>query len=108
MPKGVRGFPVFAKYDDVDTAVATLRMTDGPFVTLTCARHDPLGYDIRAELFGSGDSVSVGWGPRTPLRSVEPDVPPPAGPAWADFMDRFMPAYTAEFAEFIKVARGEV
>ena len=54
---GVRGFPVFAKYDDVDTAVATLRMTDGPFVVLTAARHDPLGYDIRAELFGSGDSV---------------------------------------------------
>ena len=54
---GVRGFPMFAKYDDVDTAVATLRMADGPFVVLTSARHDPLGYDIRAELFGSGDSV---------------------------------------------------
>ena len=26
------------------------------FVVLTVARHDPLGYDIRAELFGSGDS----------------------------------------------------
>ena len=95
-------------HDDVDTAVATLRMTDGPFVTLTSARHDPLGYDIRAELFGSGDSVSVGLGPRTPLRSVEPGVPPPSGPAWADFIDRFTPAYAAEFSTFIQVARGEV
>jgi myo-inositol 2-dehydrogenase/D-chiro-inositol 1-dehydrogenase len=105
---GVRAFPVYAKYDDVDTAVATLRMTDGPFAVLTATRHDPLGYDIRAELFGSRDSVAVGLGPRMPLRSVEPGVPPPAGPAWPDFLDRFAPAYSAEFAEFVKVARGEV
>lgn len=105
---GVRGFPVFAKYGDVDTAVATLRMVDGPFVVLTAARHDPLGYDIRAELFGSGDSVSVGLGPRTPLRSLEPGVPPSAGPPWPDFMDRFEAAYAAEFAEFVRVAHGAV
>jgi len=105
---GVRGFPVFAKYGDIDTAVVTLRMTDGPFVVMTVARHDPLGYDIRAELFGSQDSVAVGLGPRTPMRSVEPGVPPPAGPAWPDFLDRFEPAYRAEFSEFIRVARGEV
>ena len=35
-------------------------------------------------------------------------MPPPAGPAWADFIDRFTPAYAAEFAAFIEVARGEV
>jgi len=104
---GVRGFPVFAKYGDVDTAVATLRLTDGPYAVLTVARHDPLGYDIRAELFGSGDSISVGLGPKTPLRSVEPGVPPPAGPAWKDFLVRFESAYAAEFAAFVTVARGE-
>jgi myo-inositol 2-dehydrogenase/D-chiro-inositol 1-dehydrogenase len=105
---GVLGFPVFAKYNDVDTAVATLRLATGVLGVLTCARHDPLGYDIRAELFGSGDSISVGLGPRTPMHSVEPDVPPPAGPAWADFIDRFEPAYAAEFVEFIRVARREI
>ena len=109
MPTGASGaFPVFAKYDDVDTAVATLRMTDGPFVVLTAARHDPLGYDIRAELFGSGDSVAVGSGRgRRSARSNRACRRRP-GPAWADFLDRFTPAYTAEFAEFIRVARGEV
>jgi myo-inositol 2-dehydrogenase/D-chiro-inositol 1-dehydrogenase len=104
---GVRGFPVFAKYGDVDTAVATLRLADGPFVVMTVARHDPLGYDIRAELFGSGDSISVGLGPKTPIRSVEPGVPPPAGPAWRDFLVRFESAYAAEFVAFVAVARGE-
>lgn len=101
---GVRGFPVFAKYGDVDTAVATLRLDDGMLAVLTVARHDPLGYDIRAELFGSRDSVSVGLGPRTPMRSIEPGVPPPAGPAWPHFLDRFEAAYVAEFAAFVRVA----
>ncbi len=104
---GVRAFPVFAKYDDVDTAVATLRLVDGPFTALTVARHDPLGYDIRAEIFGSQDSVAVGLGPQTPLRSVEPGVPPPPGPAWKDFLVRFESAYAAEFTAFVAVARGE-
>jgi myo-inositol 2-dehydrogenase/D-chiro-inositol 1-dehydrogenase len=105
---GVLGFPVFAKYGDVDTAIATLKLASGALGVLTVTRHDPLGYDVRAELFGSGDSISVGLGPRTPLRSVEPGVPPPAGPAWANFIGRFEEAYRAEIVEFVRVARGEV
>jgi myo-inositol 2-dehydrogenase / D-chiro-inositol 1-dehydrogenase len=105
---GVRGFPMFARYNDVDTAVATLRMDDGALGVLEVARHDPLGYDIRAELYGSKDSISVGLGPRTPIRSVEPGVPPQAGPAWPHFLDRFSAAYAAEFVAFVQVARGEM
>ena len=104
---GVRGLEVFAKYGDVDTAVATLRMSNGVLAVLTVARHDPLGYDIRTEIFGSRDSVTVGLGPHTPIRSLEPGVPPPAGPAWQNFLIRFDAAYRAEFAEFLRVARGE-
>ena len=104
---GVLGFPVFAKYDDVDTAVATMRLSGGTRAILSATRHDPLGYDIRTELFGSGDSVSVGLGPRTPMRSLEPGVPPPAGPAWSTFIDRFHDAYESELRAFLRVARGE-
>jgi myo-inositol 2-dehydrogenase / D-chiro-inositol 1-dehydrogenase len=103
----VRGFPVFAKYGDVDTAVATLQLADGTPVAMTVARHDPLGYDIRTELFGSKDSISVGLGPRTPIRSVEPGVESPADAAWPDFLDRFRDAYRAEFAAFLTVAAGK-
>lgn len=105
---GVRGFEVFAKYGDVDTAVATLRMSNGVLAALTVARHDPLGYDVRTEIFGSKDSVSVGLGPRTPMRSLEPGVPPLAGPAWQNFLIRFEDAYRAELAGFVRVARGEI
>ena len=102
----VRAFDVFAKWDDVDTAVATLRMSDGALVTLDAARHDPLGQDVRAEIFGSKDSVAVGLGPRTPLRSVEPGVAPPEGPAWDFFLDRFAGAYQAEMAAFVDLVAG--
>jgi len=103
----VLGFEVFAKYGDVDTAVATLRLADGTLCVLTTTRHDPLGYDIRTELFGSRDSISVGLGPHTPMRSVEPGVAPPAGPAWHMFMDRFHDAYREELRAFLSVARSE-
>src|SRR5207247_7205609 len=104
----VRGFPTFAKYNDVDTAVATVRRDDGSLGVLTVARHDPLGYDIRAELYGSKDSISVGLGPRTPIRSVEPGVPPQAGPAWPHFLDRFAAAYAAACVALVQVARGQI
>ena len=104
----VRGFPIFERYDDVDTAVATLQLANGVLVAMTIARHDPLGYDIRTELFGSRDSVSVGLGPRQPIRSVEPGVAAPEGPAWPEFQDRFRDAYRAELEGFLAVARGEM
>ncbi|MFV2061919.1 MAG: Gfo/Idh/MocA family oxidoreductase [Chloroflexota bacterium] len=100
----VREFPVYGKYDDVETAVATLRMDDGVLVLLGAARHDPSGHDVRTEIFGSRDSISVGLGPRTPIRSVEPGVPPPAGPAWEIFLDRWDIAYRDEMAAFVRMA----
>lgn len=104
----VRGFPVFEKYGDVDTATAMLRMASGVLAVMTISRHDPLGYDIRTELFGSKDSIAVGMGPHQPIRSVEPGVPPPAGPAWPNFQVRFAAAYRAEMEGFLRLARGEV
>ena len=91
----------------MDTAVAAFRLSGGTRAILSATRHDPLGYDIRTELFGSKDSISVGLGPRTPMRSVEPGVPPPAGPAWSAFMERFADAYENELRAFLRVARGE-
>lgn len=103
-----RGFEMFARHGDYDTTVATLRMGDGTLGVLTMGRHDPLGYDVRAEIFGSKDSIAVGLGPRTPMRSVEPGVAPPPGPAWPDFPGRFEDAYRAELVEFLRMARGEI
>jgi myo-inositol 2-dehydrogenase / D-chiro-inositol 1-dehydrogenase len=103
----VRGFPVFARHDDVDTGAAILTLADGTLGVLGQTRHDPLGYDIRMEIVGSLDSVAVGLGACTPLRSLEPDAPPMPGPAWTTFLTRFETAYRLELLAFLQVARGE-
>jgi myo-inositol 2-dehydrogenase / D-chiro-inositol 1-dehydrogenase len=103
----VRKFGVFEKYDDVDTSAALLRMEDGVVALLTGGRHDPLGYDVRAEIFGSGDSVAVGLDERTPLRSVEPGVPFSEDGRYSNFQVRFERAYRAELEHFLRLSRGE-
>jgi len=97
----VRETPWFADHHDVDVAVATLRLAGGALAALTGTRHDPLGYDVRLEVFGTRDSIAVGVDGRSPLRSVEPGVTAAAGPGYADFLERFEPAYRAELASFV-------
>ena len=101
-----KGFPLYEKYHDLANAVATMRLDDGTPVALSWARHDPLGHDVRTEVFGSRDSVAVGLGPRMPMRSVEPGVPAPEGPPWHIFLDRWDDAYRDEIIAFLDVARG--
>ena len=104
----VRNFPIFARYDDVDTASAILTLADGTLGSLAQTRHNPRGYDIRMELMGSKDAVAIGVGPRTPLRSLEPGVAAPGAPGWESFLDRFEDAYRDEVLTFLRVARGEL
>jgi myo-inositol 2-dehydrogenase/D-chiro-inositol 1-dehydrogenase len=104
----VRNFYFFAEHGDVDTSAALIRMKDGVVAVLTGGRHDPLGYDVRAEIFGSRDSVAVGLDRRTPLRSVEPGITSSEKTAYPNFQDRFLDAYRAEMEHFLSLVRGEV
>jgi myo-inositol 2-dehydrogenase/D-chiro-inositol 1-dehydrogenase len=97
----VRETEWFGRHGDVDAAVAVLRLSDGALAILSGTRHDPRGYDVRLEAFGTGDSIAVGVDARTPLRSVEPGVAPPAGPGYANFLERFEAAYRRELAAFV-------
>jgi myo-inositol 2-dehydrogenase/D-chiro-inositol 1-dehydrogenase len=102
----VRVAEVFARHDDVDTAGAVLTLTDGTLGVLSQTRHNPRGYDIRMEVVGARDAVSIGSGPHTPSRSLEPGAAAP-GPGWEGFLTRFDTAYRAELESFLPVARGE-
>ena len=102
----VRKWDVYGRFDDCDTAIATCTLSGGALGLLSYTRHNPLGYDVRMELFGSRDSVVVGWDPRAPLRSLEPDGPPLGANPYPDFHDRFAHAYAAEIDSFLDVARG--
>jgi myo-inositol 2-dehydrogenase/D-chiro-inositol 1-dehydrogenase len=49
--------PMFSRNNDFDTVAAMLTFSDGTLGVLTGARHDPVGHDVRLELFGSRNSV---------------------------------------------------
>jgi myo-inositol 2-dehydrogenase/D-chiro-inositol 1-dehydrogenase len=98
----VRETAWFAAHDDVDTAAAVLTLESGALAVLTGTRHDPLGYDVRLEVFGTADSLAVGLAGPVPLHA--PGTPASPGPA--DFLERFDAAYRAELAAFVATVRG--
>jgi myo-inositol 2-dehydrogenase/D-chiro-inositol 1-dehydrogenase len=108
--------PVFTRHGDVDAAAAVLSFEGGTLGVLTSSRIDPLGHDVRLEVFGSRDSVAVGLGERTPLHPLDGGGAIPSGeaeeaseaaPAWRGFIERFEPAYEAEIEAFLQaVAEG--
>jgi myo-inositol 2-dehydrogenase/D-chiro-inositol 1-dehydrogenase len=73
---------------------------------ISATRYNGAGYDVRLELLGSEDSISVGLDDRLPLRSAEPGVTWPAGRAYANFLERFRAAYIAELEAFVDVVSG--
>jgi myo-inositol 2-dehydrogenase/D-chiro-inositol 1-dehydrogenase len=97
--------PWVEQLDDVDVAAAVLRLSGGGLVIVSGTRRDPLGYDVRLEVFGTGDSIAVGHDARTPVHSAEPGAPGPPPAAYRDFWDRFGPAYRKELAAFVRIVR---
>ncbi len=102
----VRAWERYGRQDDVDSAAMVLTMDDGLPVVITGARHDPLGYDFRTEILGSGDSVVIGVNDRTPVHSVEPDGPAPPADPYRGFLDRFQAAFKAETDAFVDLVLG--
>jgi myo-inositol 2-dehydrogenase/D-chiro-inositol 1-dehydrogenase len=102
----VLGFEEIGAMGDVDTACVVFGMSEGTLAQLSALRHDPVGYDVRLEVFGSGASLAAGWSDRSPIHSTEPGVAAPTDPI-RTFMDRFAAAFRAEMEAFVRVVRGE-
>jgi myo-inositol 2-dehydrogenase/D-chiro-inositol 1-dehydrogenase len=98
----------FARLGDVDTAVVVLRLSGGPMAVVTGLRHNPRGYDVRLELFGSRDSVVTGMDSRAPLRPLGDHADSGDEGEYEGFLDRFGSAYRDELHAFLRVARGEI
>jgi len=103
---GVANSAMFERHGDVDAACAMLKFEGGILGAVTAMRNDPRGYDVRMELFGLRDSVTVGLDARTPLRSLEPGIEAPHKPGYQNFIDRFTPAYRAEIQGFLDAVKG--
>ena len=102
----VLGFDAISALGDVGTAIVTAEMSGGTLAQLSALRHNPVGYDVRLEVFGSGTSSAAGWSARSPIHSTEPGVGKTPDPI-VSFWDRFGDAYIAEMEAFIRVLSGE-
>jgi myo-inositol 2-dehydrogenase / D-chiro-inositol 1-dehydrogenase len=80
----------FADYGDVDVAAAVLQLESGALVIVSGTRHDPSGYDVRLEVFGTEETVAADSGARS----------------YRDFWDRFEPAYRSELEAFVTSVRA--
>ena len=103
----VREWQQYSEFDDADVTAIHAVTESGVQVVITGTRHDALGHDVRLEAFGSADSVSAGLNIRTPLRSIEGDLPLNTDP-YTGFVDRFREAFRAETAAFAAFAAGEI
>ncbi|MDG4824898.1 Gfo/Idh/MocA family oxidoreductase [Asanoa sp. WMMD1127] len=102
-----KGADFFTAAGDVDTGAAVLTLDDGTIVLVSATRYNGGGHDVRLEVLGEKGALGVGLDHSLALDSAEADVDFPAGPRHWSFMDRFQPAYRAELAAFVDVARGE-
>jgi myo-inositol 2-dehydrogenase/D-chiro-inositol 1-dehydrogenase len=100
-----KAFPWFEELDDYAQTVVTLWLDDGTLALLCGSRQDPVGYDVRMEVFGTKDSVAVGLDSRTPLRSLETGVAQPENP-YTEWIPRFGETYAREIDAFIDMVRN--
>ncbi len=75
-------------------------------MSISGARHDARGQDVRIEVFGSKDSVGAGITPRTPLLALDGPQIGINTDVYTGFIDRFREAYRAETTAFVDLIGG--
>lgn len=92
--------PEIGAAGDVDTAVVTLTYADGRIAVIKNSRRAVYGYDQRVELLGSDGLLQAGnMLENTVVRSTTAGVSA-AKPTYF-FLERYMPAYAAEWEAFV-------
>jgi myo-inositol 2-dehydrogenase/D-chiro-inositol 1-dehydrogenase len=93
--------PAYAEHGDADVATIIAHLDDGLTVTMHGVRHEPLGQDVRWEVYGSGSALSAGLSQRTPVLAVEePGLTNVGAPL--TFQERFADAFVEETRSFVR------
>ena len=105
--QAVREHQQYAKYGDADVSLISLTTASGVQVAITGTRHDPVGHDVRLEIFGSKDSLAVGLNKKTPIHDIEGEINF-APVRYKGFIERFREAFAKESQAFHKLTKGEI
>jgi len=104
--QAVREHQQYAKYNDADVSLISLTTQSGVQVAITGTRHNPVGHDVRFEVFGSKDSIAVGLNLKTPIHDIEGEIGFSAI-RYSGFIERFRQAFAEESHAFIKFVEGK-
>jgi myo-inositol 2-dehydrogenase/D-chiro-inositol 1-dehydrogenase len=97
--------PEIGAAGDVDTAVVTMTYADGRIAVIKNSRRAAYGYDQRVELLGSEGLLQVQNMLENSVVKSTKDGVTGAKPTYF-FLERYMPAYQAEWAAFVDVVSG--
>jgi myo-inositol 2-dehydrogenase/D-chiro-inositol 1-dehydrogenase len=94
-----------AELNDFDSAVVTLRGSEGELITITNSRHCAFGYDQRLEAFGPKGMLSAGNVTPTTVRKSGAAGTEEADACLPFFLERYPQAYYAELEAFAQSIR---
>jgi myo-inositol 2-dehydrogenase/D-chiro-inositol 1-dehydrogenase len=95
------GLEMYEAAKDHAQAIVVMRAASGALCTIVNSRSCAFGYDQRLEAFGDLGALEAGNMTATTVRSFSAKETEAAGPVLNFFLERYMPAYKAEFAEFV-------
>jgi myo-inositol 2-dehydrogenase/D-chiro-inositol 1-dehydrogenase len=101
------GLELFEDAHDHAQAMILMRSASGALCTIVNSRSCAYGYDQRLEAFGDLGSLQVGNMTGTTVRAFSATHTEAAGPVVNFFLERYMPAYKAELAEFVAAIRED-
>jgi myo-inositol 2-dehydrogenase/D-chiro-inositol 1-dehydrogenase len=99
--------PVFVQARDHAQAIVTMRSRDNALCAIVNSRSCAYGYDQRLEAFGDLGSLEAGNLTTTTVRAFNSKATEASGPVVNFFLERYMSAYRAEFAEFVAAIKED-
>lgn len=99
--------PDYAKYDDVDTAIVTLKFANGAIGVIDNCRTAPYGYDQRVEVHCEKGCVQDRNDLENEAYISRSDGVVSAKPTWF-FLERYNDAFIAEERDFIKCVQEDL
>lgn len=98
--------PELRGLQDADVALAVGTLTSGAMFVAEAARRSGYGYDVRAEVFGTGGCASVELQPDPPIVQRNEGRIQHTIPYW--FLERFADAYISQISVFADTVLGNI
>lgn len=105
--QAVREHKQYEKYNDADVSLISVTTASGVQIAITGTRHNPVGHDVRIEIFGSKDSLAVGLNRKTPIHDIDGEMIF-AEIRYQGFIERFREAFAAETEAFHQFVGGKI